>query len=43
MVLKNLQPTDLNSGGILATSNVHNKAPLEPSGEKLTQIDVIRS
>ena len=33
----------LNSGGIIASSNVDTKARLEPAGDKQTQVDRIRS
>ena len=35
--------TELNAGGIVVSSNVPNKALLEPSGDKQTQVEVIRS
>ena len=34
---------EFNSGGILALPNVHTKAPLEPSGDKQTQVERIQS
>ena len=34
---------DFNAGIIIASSNVHTKSPLEPSGDKQTQVDVIQS
>ena len=34
---------ELNSGIIIALPNVHTKAPLEPPGDKQTQVDGIRS
>ena len=33
----------LNAGGIIASSNVHNKILIEPAGDKQTQVDVLRS
>ena len=38
-----MRHTELNAGGILASYNVHTKAPLEPSGEKKTQVEGILS
>ena len=35
--------TELNAGVIFASSSVNTKAPLDPSGNNLTQVDVIRS
>ena len=35
--------TELNTGGIIASSNIPTKAPLEPAGDKQTQVEVIRS
>ena len=34
---------ELNAGGILASSNAHTKAPLEPAGGKQTHVGVIWS
>ena len=34
---------ELNVGEILASSNVHTKASLEPAGDKQTQVDGTRS
>ena len=34
---------ELNAYGIIASSNVDTKAPLEPSGEKKTQVNIIQS
>ena len=33
----------MNAGVIVASSSVNTKAPLDPSGDNLTQVDVIRS
>ena len=34
---------ELNAYEIIASSNVHTKAPLEPAGDKQTQVDRIWS
>ena len=34
---------ELNSGIIIDFPNIHTKAPLEPAGDKQTQVDGIRS
>ena len=35
--------TEFNAGVIPTSPNVHTKAPLEPTGEKRTQLEVILS
>ena len=35
--------TELNAGGIIASSNVLTKAPLEPASDKQTQVEEIRN
>ena len=44
MVLTNFQNnTELKVGEILASSNVHIRVPIEPAGDKQTQMDGIQS
>ena len=44
MVIKNFKMNvELNAGVILASSNFYTKSPIEPAGDKPTQVEAIRS